>query len=441
MSGEAQAPGLLAGAGQPVHIDLPDHFDLVVGDTFQLFYRGVVQAPNPYVYDIVSTCEVGRNFPRYFELTPERAGRHRLVVSLYDHNKALLGQAATLLRVHVAPLSAGPLQLLCVGDSLTANGLWPRELHRRLAGFGGEPPGLGLSRIRRIGTCGEGEARFEGYGGWSWDQFIQRGDPAGSAIWVTCEHDKTDGDQHSVWQDEAGGRWQLETVAKGALKLNRCPGNTCPKPEGGWLLHAENAQNREPVRIEKSDHAKANPFFSDASGQLDFAQYCRDNAFDGIDLVYILLSWNGLTEQNIQNADHVVARGKVFVDRLHQQYPKAKVRLMGLQVPSVNGGTGANYGASPPYCDAYALTRWVFRLNRAYGAWAREAPYREYLKFIHLSGQFDSEYNMPGAQKPANTRCDVTETVGTNGVHPAPDGYLQIADAAFRSAVADLTEE
>ncbi|MDF2675663.1 MAG: hypothetical protein K0R09_3935, partial [Clostridiales bacterium] len=31
-----------------IHISLPDQYDLVVGDTFQLFYRGVVEASNPY---------------------------------------------------------------------------------------------------------------------------------------------------------------------------------------------------------------------------------------------------------------------------------------------------------------------------------------------------------------------------------------------------------
>ena len=31
-----------------IRIILPEKYDLVVGDTFQLFYRGVIEAPNPY---------------------------------------------------------------------------------------------------------------------------------------------------------------------------------------------------------------------------------------------------------------------------------------------------------------------------------------------------------------------------------------------------------
>lgn len=32
---------------------LPDKYDLVIGDTFQLFYRGVIETPNPFCYNIV----------------------------------------------------------------------------------------------------------------------------------------------------------------------------------------------------------------------------------------------------------------------------------------------------------------------------------------------------------------------------------------------------
>ena len=41
-----------------MRVILPEKYDLVVGDTFQLFYRGVVEAPNPFYYNIVSYCEM-----------------------------------------------------------------------------------------------------------------------------------------------------------------------------------------------------------------------------------------------------------------------------------------------------------------------------------------------------------------------------------------------
>lgn len=40
---------------------LPDHFHAVAGDTFQLFYRGIVEHPMPYCYDIEVRCDIGMN--------------------------------------------------------------------------------------------------------------------------------------------------------------------------------------------------------------------------------------------------------------------------------------------------------------------------------------------------------------------------------------------
>ena len=45
-----------------------------------------------------------------------------------------------------------------------------------------------------------------------------------------------------------------------------------------------------------------------------------------------------------------------MADKIHSAYPDALIRIVGLQVPSVNGGTGASYGARLPYCDDYLLT-------------------------------------------------------------------------------------
>ena len=39
-----------------INVFLADEYELVVNDNFQLFYRGVVQAVNPYNYDISVTC-------------------------------------------------------------------------------------------------------------------------------------------------------------------------------------------------------------------------------------------------------------------------------------------------------------------------------------------------------------------------------------------------
>ena len=81
------------------------------------------------------------------------------------------------------------------------------------------------------------------------------------------------------------------------------------------------------------------------------------------------------------------------------------------------------------------MTRYVMDLNCAYEAWTLEDQYRDFMEFINISGQFDTDYNMQCTQKKVNTRSNTTEIFGTNGVHPAYEGYMQIADAAFRNMV------
>ena len=87
---------------EKIRVNIPKKYDLVVGDTFQLYYRGIIEAPNPYVYAIVSICDKGRNFPRYFEYTPTEPGQHKLTIKVYDAQRNLLGEDETLLNV-VAP--------------------------------------------------------------------------------------------------------------------------------------------------------------------------------------------------------------------------------------------------------------------------------------------------------------------------------------------------
>jgi prefoldin subunit 5 len=55
---------------QPINSKLAKEYSLVVGDTFQLFYRSVVQAVDPYNYYIKLTSTKGYAYPRYYEWRP-----------------------------------------------------------------------------------------------------------------------------------------------------------------------------------------------------------------------------------------------------------------------------------------------------------------------------------------------------------------------------------
>jgi hypothetical protein len=157
-----------------------------------------------------------------------------------------------------------------------------------------------------------------------------------------------------------------------------------------------------------------------------------------ISVVYVLLTWNGLAGPNAAYATNHAAfqdQAQTFINQLHSDFPSALVRLVGLEVPSINGGLGANYGATGSLSQYYNVLRSVNGLNLAYQQLCDNPTNSGFCRFINISCQFDSEYNMSSALAPVNSRNATTEQRGANGVHPATAGYLQIADAVWRDFV------
>ena len=340
-----------------VRVVMPNKYDLVVGDTFQLFYRGIVEAPNPYVYSIVVVCEKGKAFPRYFEYTPNEVGKHKLTVSIYDAEQNLLGSAKTLLNVVEAKKPDDSTNILVIGDSLTNSGAWVEEVHRRINKTGGTPEGLGFDgAINFVGNVKKGEVGFEAFGGWSWHTFTSCSD---GAVWLECPNNRTEVDQHSLWQDENGAIWQIETIQIDYIKFNRWKDHTSPMPKSGKLVHYKNAVNTEPIEYKNVVPEASSPFLDKETKEIDFRSYMKRSNIDKIDAVYILLGGNGLMRRvAIENTwedycKYYVGEAKVLVDKIRKDLPNAKVKVMCMHIPSVNGGMGANYGAELPLADHY----------------------------------------------------------------------------------------
>jgi hypothetical protein len=71
-------------------------------------------------------------------------------------------------------------------------------------------------------------------------------------------------------------------------------------------------------------------------------------------------------------------------------------------------------------------------MNLAYMELAVDVEFSSYVEFFDSASQFDSEYNMPSITKPVNSRSNILEDIGSNGVHPTTAGYLQLADIIYR---------
>ncbi len=426
-----------------VRVFLAKKYDLVVGDTFQLFYKGIIEAPNPYCYSIVVTCEKGKAFPRYYEYTPQEEGSHKLTVAVYNAERKLLGCAETTLNVVTAKAPNKPINVLCVGSSTTRGGVWVAEVNRRISQTGGTPEGHGFEGVKFVGTCKNGDVGYEGYGGWSWDSFTKND---GNSVWIKAPNNKTEKDQHSLWKDANGAIWQIETLQVDYLGLNRYKEHTSEMPQSGFLTHYKNAVDTEPIEFSSPSSGASSPFYKKEIKSVDFNYYLEKIGEDKIDLVYVLLGSNGLMRQiAFNNTRHdycqiVKEEARRFVDLIKRDLPNVKIKLLAPQLPSCRGGMGSNYGAEPPMNDYFDIVNYIMELNMAYEELASEEGYKDFVEFIHLTGQFDTEYNYPHIEKPVNCRSSVTEWFDTNGFHSTIEGRYQIADVVYRNLVKEISK-
>jgi hypothetical protein len=163
-----------------IKVFLAETYYLVPGDTFQLFYRSIIQAVNPYGYYIKLTGKVGHAYNRYFEWTPENADNgktYELQIDICNDNGKIYGSGITKLIVS-SPTKASPKNILCIGDSLTANGFWVSYGSNKYKNANG-------TDINLIGTSKGGYqsniANYEGHVGWQWSSYLNTTDgPFGS---------------------------------------------------------------------------------------------------------------------------------------------------------------------------------------------------------------------------------------------------------------------
>ncbi len=419
-----------------IEVNLPDKFDLVVGDTFELFYRGIIKVKNVEMHYICVDCDIGHAYNRKFSVLPieENIGSHEFTVRVLDDYGNEVGFGKTLLEVKT-PLIAPekPMNVLCIGDSLTTGGWWVDEFCRRLTktgrgGYGDEntPEGYGLENINFIGkkTSGKTCAGYEGFGGWSFASYLATAN-GGTAYWLTVSsHSKTDADQESIYKDDKGNEWQLETIEEKRLLFKKYSGNGV-LPLSGTLVWSNGGSNREEIEYISQVLDSNNPFCYDS--KVDFDAYCRDIGASGIDASYILLGWNN----SFTPEDDYKKYARKFLDILYEFNPKCQVTLLGIQMPSIDG-MATSYGANGHW-TLHTIQGYVFALNRWYEDMVKEYNEKGFdMSFINIAGQFDSDNGFPTAKGFVNTRLGTEWEHQCNGVHPCVEGYLQIADAAFR---------
>lgn len=414
-----------------VRFHAPDKYDVPnSAQVLQVFYRNLIDALNPNCYYVKAKCPVGNAFDKYFEFPKGRTdGTYHLELELYDYNNTLVSSADIPIVVNSKTLaSAGTKNILCVGDSLTTGGVWVKEFARMVTQTGGSPAGYGWSNVHFVGTRSIDGVGYEGYGGWRFSTYNAES-VSSNVRNITCSHDKTEAqDQHSIYKDSTGGQWKLETIESDRIRIIGVTTDGTGFPETGTLTWVSGGVNHSDIVFTANERAVGNPFWDSATSKVDFAKYAQKIGVSSIDYVFALLGWN-----DVETADETYRNDvQTFIDNVHASFPNCKIVLIGLQMPSRNG-LGNNYGANGVHSDYKRMIDHVFHLDAVYKDIAKS---NSNVFSVNLSGQFDTDHNMPTVQKAVNNRSTIMEDMQSNGVHPATAGYMQIADVALRKLTA-----
>lgn len=416
-----------------VSITLPSVINAVVGDTIQLFKRAVFKGINPDDYDIMVTCKKGKDFPRYWQHLPVAGdiGTTPLKVSIRNYAGQVLASSDTSLVVKAKPTNPSSMKRIAVfGDSLTSAGTWVVEAVRRLtsndAATATMPAGDNLSNIKFIGAMGSGNARYYGVGGWGWKSYCEEGSPAfrfqvtGVSTIVKGAKYTNNGFTYEVVENNT-------TNGTGNILCTTSAATNTPTASG--TLTRSSGTGDASITFTSAAADAANPLW-DGTG-ISFSSYLTNIGESSVDCVVFLLGWNEV------GVNHATTGGYIdqLLTALHSQYPNAIVKILGLQLPSLNGGLAENYGSNGDLADKWG----TIRSMRSYNDFLKEKcasnTYSSWVEYVDVASQFDSENNMPENNVQVNTRNAKTEIRGTNGVHPAASGYYQIADVVYRSMV------
>ena len=421
-----------------VSLELPDEYVLVVGDRFELFWKGVINATRYEEYFVEVVCDIGKSYRKKYTYLPilSDVGIHEMTVNLYSNNRDLLdSKTIDLVVVDKATSPLSEKVVLYVTDSLGNSGYVPDEFNRRLVGTGGTPTADSLENITFIGDheSVNRQIKYVGNGGWGWAQY-NASMKTNAYMWVTANsHGKTDADQHSIYKDTNNTEWKLETIETNRIKIIRSSGSS-KLPATGTLTWVSGGEDHTSITYIASEQAAGNPFWSETQNKISFEEFVESQGESSLDYVYILLGWNGTVESMTTTKAYI----RTFLNSLIADYPLCKIVLLGLEIPSENG-LAYNYGQNFGVLSSYQKSmQYVFSLNKAYHDISEETDYSDNVSFVNIAGQFDTENNMQTTSWNVNVRNATQETVQNNGIHPAESGYYQIADACYRSFVRQL---
>lgn len=432
----------------------------VIGDTLQIFRRSVVVSNDPYRQYLDFVCGQGKIFERYLQIVPEKVSgavptnltiKHCLIADDFTKSEEQTSNLVLADRPSSSP--ASNINVLCIGASTTASGQWPSELKRRLIGTrdSGTPAADGLENITFVGRMELAAAsgsrpvtvNVEATGGWTWKTFYTpqeaiRFTVSGvTSVDVGTVYSYTDVNNKLVKISVAEVN---VTSGSGDIRFlfsYNTVGKGLPADASGTLTRVSSSGGDATIAYSAAEKETYCPFYDEQTEQPDFAHYASlycDNQID------VLVAYMGNVNEGIRgdSTDEQIATKvgnmKTLLDAFHADFPSGKV------IVGIAALANPWYGYEDDYTAASANKTWslrygLYRYVKAVETFLQGNDYKDWCYLADTYAEVDSESGYPTTTKPANTRTNRLDVIGSNGAHPNIEGYQMIADSMYRCFV------
>lgn len=161
-----------------LELTLPPTIFAAANEPTNIYFDNIVLTENLGAYRFEVTCDIGKTLERSWTVQPtdNDLGGHPIHINVFGAEDKLIASASSLLSVVGNGLksSADPMRLLIIGDSLTNASAYPNEIARLLSQH--ESVNWEMLGTHKPTSAAEGVAH-EGYGGWTWSNFVSRFEP------------------------------------------------------------------------------------------------------------------------------------------------------------------------------------------------------------------------------------------------------------------------
>lgn len=414
-----------------IDIPVPSVINAFVGETLQLYYRSMFKCVDPYIYDITVQCDIGDQYPRYYQVTPtsDNIGSHTMYIKIRNNNGDILGEKSVVLAVHSAPSNpASAVNILAVGASCTQNGEWVGEMHRVLS------EDYGITNANFVGRKSVNGVKLEATGGYTWGSYTETTVTNLYKFFFTSQTLPSVVNIGNVYTHD-GKTFTVTEIniptSDGGGYIS-CTGTGAPEASGTLTLTSGEGDSSLTFT---TSSVSGNPFLY--NGSIDIEQYANDYCDGQIDVVYTELFVNDSTPYN-SSITTMMNSMKSFCEMFHTAFPNCKIVLGMPYCPDIRGGMGVNYHAVGGWSFGYGIKTTFMNYMLGVEEYLEDNGLDSYVSIVNWLNEFDSENDFSQTTKAVNTRSEVTETFGVNGIHPSNVGYYQMADSAVRHFVANF---